>query len=284
TEQEFLQSYRISDFERPSLAADIALFTLQRKQEDIRGIDISGIQILLIKRANHPYINHWALPGGFCIPSESIQKTARRELTEETGVSDTYLKLTGTYSAKDRDPRGWIISNTFTGMVHKEDCHLRADTDAWDAVWFTIEEIDGKRKELSEQEYEVTYHMVLVSEETEERLETEFKMHCVMHKTYMERTFFSIKSDLAFDHGVIIGETYLNLKHEIRADIRTIFNFFPEKFTLGEIKKAYEVMFDTTDTNFRRMVKPYVTETEETAAILAHRPAKYYVRNAKSFL
>lgn len=286
-EQTFLQSYNIAQYERPSLAADIALFALSRNDADIKNIGIEGIQILLIKRANYPYKDKWALPGGFCIPSETIQETARRELTEETGVDNTYLQFFRTYSEQDRDPRGWIISNTFLSMVDKNTCHLRADTDAWDAAWFTIQNYHTIECMTSPTTKEITHIFQLYNPESKEVLNTSyieeieaiqpigncFKYHPV-----------DLRSDLAFDHGRIIGEAIAHIRNTVKHDLRMLFYFFPEMFTIGELKAAYEVILDTPDVaNFRRMINGYVTETDMIIKNKGYRPAKLYIRNANAF-
>ena len=55
---------------------------------------MNALQILLIKRASHPFMNKWALPGGFCKPTETVYETAKRELFEETGVKISEKKVT----------------------------------------------------------------------------------------------------------------------------------------------------------------------------------------------
>lgn len=282
-EQNFLQTYDISKYARPSLATDIVLFSLSRNNNNIRNIDINGLQVLLIKRALPPFKDKWALPGGFCIPTENILQTAKRELFEETGVPDAFLQLVGTYSEKDRDPRGWIISNAYMGMIHQEDCHLRADTDAWEAAWFTVTDFKSRITKSDGVTIEIIHQFALYNHDTNEKLYSYFFEIRTLHKTYTETAFRLHKSDLAFDHGQIIGETILNVKQTIQHDIRLLFNLFPEKFTIGELRMAYEIILDQPVHNFRRMVNPYVIETNEVEKA-GYRPAKLYVRNPSVFM
>lgn len=87
TEEEFLKSYNPDKYPKPSLTADICIFA----HSDVT-------EILLVKRGGHPYIGKWALPGGFANKNEPIEKTASRELKEETGIEGVSMKLVGVYS------------------------------------------------------------------------------------------------------------------------------------------------------------------------------------------
>jgi ADP-ribose pyrophosphatase YjhB (NUDIX family) len=143
-EREFLQNYSLTKYERPSVAADIVVFRMVEKdEENKKKTRPKCLQILLIKRANYPFKNYWTLPGGFCRPDERIEETARRELFEETNVSGVDMKLIGVYSEPGRDPRGWIISNTYMVLVNHLDCELRTDKEAWEAKWFSLDELEG---------------------------------------------------------------------------------------------------------------------------------------------
>lgn len=290
TEQEFLQNYDITKFDRPSLTTDIVLFALDKFQQSIKSIGINGLQVLLIKRNTFPFKDKWALPGGFCKPSETMIETAKRELYEETNVQDTALRLIGTYSSKDRDPRGWIISNAFMGIIDKETCNLRADTDAWEAGWFRIQDYQATTSETrtpTKITQTITHSFYLSNKE-----DFEFKewIRCSVietrniYDTYCEITFADNNSELAFDHAQIICETYLHLKHTLKHDIRMLFNFFQDTFTIGELQKAYEIISGTPVQNFRRTIQPYVTETTTMAAKAGYRPAKLYARNLSTFI
>lgn len=146
-EKEYLKQYDITKYERPSVAADMAVFSVMNEQrgeeirdrENYRKLPQKKLKILLIKRGTYPYKDCWALPGGFCRKGEDVLAAAYRELYEETQVKYAYLDLVGTFGEEGRDPRGWIISNTFLALFDGEKCHLRAGSDAWDARWFDVE-------------------------------------------------------------------------------------------------------------------------------------------------
>lgn len=280
TEQEYLAQYNINNFDRPSVTTDMILFTLDRTQKDIKKIDVNGLQVLLIRRNNHPDFGKWALPGGFCRPTESVLETAHRELQEETGI-DTTLHLINTYSDQNRDPRGWIISNAYYGFVHKDDCTLRADTDAWDAKWFTLSHHTTKLLAQTQVYKKIKHYLTLSNEQdccyltvTEERFIQGYQTKRVFHQ--------DIKT-LAFDHDIILLETLLQVQSLATQDIRTIFPMLPETFTIGELQKAYECVLDEPVYNFRRLIRDLIIETPDTAKA-GYRPARLYKRNFSTFL
>ena len=54
-EENFLENYDINKYDRPSLAADIAVFSIGRKEsaeEDYRKLPPKRLRILMIRRAN----------------------------------------------------------------------------------------------------------------------------------------------------------------------------------------------------------------------------------------
>lgn len=141
-EKEFLNRYSISNFERPSVATDIVVFrVVEEAEENKKKKRPKKLQVLMIKRATYPFKDCWTLPGGFCQPNEKVEDTASRELFEETNVSGVDLKLIGVYSEPGRDPRGWIISNTYMALINNLECELRTDREAWEAKWFAIDEL-----------------------------------------------------------------------------------------------------------------------------------------------
>ena len=118
--------YDPSVFPRPSVTADITLFTVRERT----------LQVLLVKRREWPFAGQWAVPGGFVRPEETLEDAARRELAEETGVSDVLLEQLRVFSEPSRDPRTWVITVAFTALVASDTLTLHAGTDAAEAQWF----------------------------------------------------------------------------------------------------------------------------------------------------
>lgn len=290
-EQEYLEKYSIADYERPSAAVDMSVFSIMESggQNNYRRLPKKELRILLIKRASFPYKDCWALPGGFCRPDEDVCETAKRELTEETGIEDAYLNLIGTFGNAGRDPRGWIISNAFMALVNGENYVLRAGTDAWEAKWFSVnlqqEEI---KKEVSENfvQIENEYVVGLCNEEAGISLSakvTEYKDYKNCHETV--RYEISDCDDIAFDHAKLILYSVLTLRRNVKDNLKLVFDLMPEQFTLTQLQNSLEVILDETllTANFRRKINDYVIETQTSVEGAGHRPAKLFKRNIQEF-
>ena len=290
-EQEYLAQYDITQFERPSIATDMVIFSIMEEGEhdNYRKLPQKALKLLLIKRATYPFKDCWALPGGFCRPDEDVYTTARRELYEEAGVDAAYLKLAGIFSDIDRDPRGWIVSNTFLSLINGAKSKPRAGSDAWEAKWFSIE-VKGKevKKELKAEsvEIETEYTLHLSHEETGLRLSARIKEY-KQFENYHESVRYEIldSGDIAFDHAKIILHTLLFLRKSIENDWKVAFDLMPETFTLTQLQNAFELVLDRKllTANFRRKINDYVRETPQIIEGSGHRPAKLFKRNIEEF-
>lgn len=290
-EREYLAQYDITKFDRPSVATDIAIFSIMEEGEhdNYRKLPRKALKLLLIKRATYPYKDLWALPGGFCRPDEDVQQTALRELYEETHVKAAYLQLAGTFGEVGRDPRGWIISNTFLSLVNGEECKPRGGTDAWEAKWFAVElQINDVKKELQGEGAEqiTEYELRLRHEDSGVLLKALIKEH-KQFVNYHERVRYEITDSegLGFDHAKIILHTLLFLRKNVENDWKVAFDLMPELFTLTQLQNTFELVLDEKllTANFRRKVNDLVVETEQSIEGTGHRPAKLFKRNVEAF-
>ena len=137
-EKAFLEQYDPDAYPKPSVTADIVMFTLNEDDE---------LCILLIKRGGYPYKDKWALPGGFLmVDEESVTQAAKRELFEETGVKDASLRQLYTFSDPGRDPRMHVVDVAYLALVPKGSLHATAGDDASEVGVFRISyDIDGMR-------------------------------------------------------------------------------------------------------------------------------------------
>jgi 8-oxo-dGTP diphosphatase len=122
------QQYDPDKYERPSVTVDIVILTLREHE----------LQVLLIQRKNWPYAGIWAIPGGFVEMDESLERAARRELAEETGIDnpDIHLEQLYTFGDPARDPRTRVISVAHLALLPAAQLELHPASDAADAGWF----------------------------------------------------------------------------------------------------------------------------------------------------
>lgn len=118
-------------YEHPAVTVDCVVF----------GLDEGELKLLLIRRGGEPYRGMWALPGGFIKMNETLEQSARRELQEETGVTELYLEQLRAYGDPGRDPRERVVSVAFVALVNLYAHAVRADTDASEAAWFELSDL-----------------------------------------------------------------------------------------------------------------------------------------------
>ena len=116
-------------YPRPALTVDAIVF----KKTHV-------VQVLLIQRANEPFKEMWAFPGGFVDMDETVEEAVVRELEEETALNGISLKQFQTVSAIDRDPRHRTVSVVFVGFANEKAKPIAGD-DAKNAQWFDLDNL-----------------------------------------------------------------------------------------------------------------------------------------------
>ena len=106
-------------------------------------IIIEDNKVILIKRLNNPFKDHWAIPGGVVEYGEKVEDAAVREAKEETGLDIELTKLVGVYSDPDRDPRGHTVTVAFLSKIIGGT--LKSDSDAKDAKFIDISELKNMK-------------------------------------------------------------------------------------------------------------------------------------------
>lgn len=270
-EQAFLSSYNISEYDRPSVTADIVAFRIRTETGDTyRHNNKSNLSLLLVKRGEHPFKDCWALPGGFLRKDETVEECAFREIKEETNVTPISLMPIGVYSSPDRDPRGRIISNAYLSIISDCGDDVMCGTDAVDAAWFDVSFLEVNGQYLLELTHE------------------DISLRAVLKgvKTIFKKTEFELLKgcELAFDHTEIIATAITLLRNSVK-DYDNVLDFLPETFTLTSLQNVIETIMDVslTPANFRRKIADYVEDTEEYVTGVGHRPAKLFRRRSKEF-
>ncbi len=243
TEKEFLEAYNPGDYKRPSVTADIMVLGMDKQ--------FSCLKLLLIKRGNHPFINQWALPGGFINDNETAYQAAARELEEETGLNNVYLDQIYTFTKPRRDPRTWVMSIAYMALVQNLET-VKGMDDACDAAWFDVT-FNEDTLLLSNNEKDVTIKYDLKRET--------FKNGILSYRNYVP-THVNGFERLAFDHVEIIIESISKLRNEFLYNDKA-FCLAPDKFTLSELQRVYESVLgqELYKKSFRDIIKNKVIET-----------------------
>jgi len=173
------------------------------------------LNVLLIKRNIAPHKNKWSLPGGFVQEDETIEESAKRIFTEETGLVPNYLSQFRTYSDIKRDKRvidqksgdkARVITTSFTA-IYTDNQRFTLHEDSEDMRWFKIP------------------------------------------RRYISRY---IPEEMAFDHYDMLLDTSNRLRISLEySGLAT--RFLPDHFTLGQIQDIYEIIWEVEldPANFR---------------------------------
>lgn len=262
TEEEFLAQYKPKNYERPSVTVDMLVLGMSAS--------LDGLKILLIQRNNHPYIDSWALAGGFVGMKESAYEAACRELEEETGLTDVYLEQIYTMSQPGRDPRMRVIDIAYMALI--PETPVRAGDDAKDAMWFDIVFTDE----------------VLRLEHKEKGIVIEYKLQ---KKTFRNGRvkidslipILNSEDSLAFDHAQIVLEGLMRLRNKIEySDIA--FNLVPEEFTLPDLQRVYEIILGRSlyKTNFKSsLANKIIPLNRKGASIVGNKASALYQYDTK---
>ncbi len=211
-----------------SVAADVVAFSYRD----------GALQVLLVRRAGDPFRGSWALPGGGLEPGETLERTAERELHEETGVAGVYLEQLATFSDVGRDPRGRVISCAYLALMCGEQAEPVAGSDAALAEWRPVEPLLAEIERAGDN---------------------------------------GGPAPLAFDHGEILSYGRRRLAYKLEYQ-NVAWSLLPETFTMTELRRVYEAgtgrAFEPN--NFRRIALGWGVLAEAGERPTGGRPAALY--------
>ena len=283
TEEQFLKSYNSEKYEKPSVTVDMLVFTvMEEKKKNYRKLSEKVLKLLMIKRADHPFIGQWALPGGFVGIEESLEEAALRELKEETNIDGIYMEQLYSWGEVHRDPRTRVISNSYMALVDSKSLSVKANDDAEEAKWFTVSsKLMEEQKILMQGGYIVHKYFKLSLTADNENLSATVKKTITYNgKTFKTESELIQSKDIAFDHGKIINYAIERLRNKIEYT-GIVFNLMPQFFTMTELQQVYEIILDKEllKANFRRKIADLVVETNEYKKDAGHRPSKLFKYN-----
>lgn len=139
SEKEFLSSYNKNEYEKPSVAVDLLVFTVKDDR----------LKIVLVRRSEHPFKDMLSLPGVFVGINETLDEAAARGAREEAGLADIYFEQLYTWGDIDRDPRMRIISVSYLSLTPAEKLTLSAGSRTSSAELYDVEELLSSDEELA---------------------------------------------------------------------------------------------------------------------------------------
>lgn len=249
-DRDFVEHYNPGDYDRPSVTADILIFTVDPAK--------GSLELLMIKRKNPPFRDYWALPGGFVNMDESLEEGARRELFEETGVKDVHLEQLYTFGDVGRDPRMRVITVAYFALVPKALLKPKAGDDAAETKWFTVS-LDAEGCVRLDREYALP--------------------------TGANVGLSGNAVKVAFDHTNVIRLAVERLQGKLNySDIALSLLADKNRFSIYELQKIHEAILNRRldPANFRRsfflnyLDKDLVEDTGEDCREYSRRASHYY--------
>jgi 8-oxo-dGTP diphosphatase len=107
TEELFFERYDASAYERPSVAVDVVVLS----------VDDGQLGAVLYKRLQHPRRGSYALPGGFVGIDESLDDAAARLLRDKAGLDRVFIEQLYTFGRPKRDPRARVITVAYYALI-----------------------------------------------------------------------------------------------------------------------------------------------------------------------
>jgi 8-oxo-dGTP diphosphatase len=281
-EEEFLKSYDENEFKRPSVTNDIIIFTTADREEDnLRKVPKKGMQVILIKRDDYPYIEKWALPGGFVDIKESLDEGAKRKLKEKTGIDNVYTEQLYTFGDVDRDKRTRVISVGNIALVAKSSIRLEEVDSKKKSQWFWIDKTlisCEKQEQYVENKHLLSLESndgtIIINYEVTEKIGRDI----FRRKEISYRLLENSTEELAFDHYKILDYGIDRLRNKVEYT-PIAFNLLPRVFTVKELQNVYEAIMGREILNFRRKMGEMIVETDEKIEGKPFRPAKVFKFN-----
>ena len=130
SEADYLKSYDAKAFDAPLTTVDTVIFTVKEGQ----------LQVLLVRRNDHPALGLWAIPGGFLRLNEDrdLEQAALRILKAKTGVASPYVEQLLTVGNNKRDPRGWSVTVVYFALINSDAIELSKGGNADEVAWFPV--------------------------------------------------------------------------------------------------------------------------------------------------
>lgn len=212
----------------------------------IFGFDSEKLNVLVVDRTlkaddGSDEFSDLTLTGNHIYEDETIVEATDRILYDLTGLRNIYLEQFKTFAAPDR--------------LKKEN----------DRKWLLHDNRDPDKRIVS-----IGFFALLATQ----KVTLEWKGRNVRWMPVEE------VGELGFDHNLILSEALVAMRNKLIHE-PIGFELLPDKFTLSQLQKVYEIILDTTfdKRNFRKKVgrMKYLIPLDEKQKGVAHKPARLYM-------
>jgi hypothetical protein len=214
----------------------------------IFGFDFRELNVILVERkltdpiSGEILIDDFTLAGNHVFVDEQLDAAARRVLFNLSGLHDIFLEQFYTTGDPDR------LSKPL------------------DQIWL---------KSINKNPYERVVSVCYYSLINSSQVAIASKDRIVLWTPVKE-----IKNlQLAFDHAQILQNALQALRNKLKHE-PICFELLPKKFTLSQLQRLYEVVFDTEfdKRNFRKKLSKmkFIIKLEEKQVGVSHKPATYF--------
>lgn len=216
------------------------------------GFDGEQLKVLLIKRADEvggEVYHDMKLPGSLIYMDEDLDEAAQRVLYELTGIKNVNLMQFKAFGSKNRT------------------------SNPKDVRW-----LERAMQSKVERIVTIAYLSMVKIDRTYDKNLDEFQASWVAMK--------DIKT-LAFDHNLIIKEALTYIRQIVDFNPSMLFELLPRKFTASQLRILFELVYDkpVDVRNFHKKIAmmEYVVPLEEKQQGVAHRAARYYKFDKKTY-
>ena len=210
------------------------------------GFDFTTLNVLLIERnftVDGVVYDDLKLPGDLMRLDEDLDTAAGRILKENTGLSNIYLNQFKSFGSPDRLKKKPRDMKWLLQIDHPEEHVITI-------AYYSLIDISAQHNSD-----------LIISDNAR---------WCPVHEV----------TDLVMDHMDIVQCALEHLRIEL-LNKPIGFELLPDKFTLSQMQKLYEVILETTfdKRNFRKKISSmkYLIPLNEKQVGVAHKPARLYI-------
>ncbi len=104
----------------------------------IFGLENGRLKVLLIKRDIEPSRGTWALIGGFVLEEEDLDRSAKRVLSEMTGMTNIFMEQIHTFGNVNRFPMRRVVTTAYYALINLRHDNLEPGPDASEVKWYDM--------------------------------------------------------------------------------------------------------------------------------------------------